>query len=326
MQRREFITLIGGAAAVWPVAARAQQKAMPVVGFLSSRSPSESSSLADSFRRGLRQIGFVEGQSVIIAFRWAEGRYDRLPALATELIDLPVTSLFAAGGSPTALAAKGATSTIPIVITSADPVGLGLVASLSHPGGNVTGISNLSSDLPSKSTELLKQLVPEANEIAYLVNPTNRNAEPNWKQASLAASVLEIKLRVFNAATTRELDEAFAEIAKRRIVALEVMSDAFFDSQSERIVELSTHNKIVGCYPWRDYVLAGGMMSYGTNLLDSYRQAGIYTGRILRGEKPSELPVMQPTKIELVLNLKTAKTLGMTVPPTLLAIADEVIE
>jgi ABC-type uncharacterized transport system substrate-binding protein len=325
MRRRDLIALIGGAAA-WPLAARAQQKTLPVVGVLHSSSPSEASGLVDAFRKGLRQSGLLEGQSLSIEFRWAEGHYDRLPALASELINLPVAALFAAGGSSAALAAKTATSTIPVVFVSSDPVSLGLVASLNHPGGNVTGISNLSSDLPTKTTELLKQLVPGANTIAYLVNPTNLSAESNGKQASLAASVLGIELRLLNAATLRELDEAFAELARRRIVALEVMADAFLYTQRERIVELSIKNGIIGCYPWREYVLEGGLMSYGTNLLESYRQAGIYTGRILRGEKPSALPVMQPTKIELVLNLKAAKTLGITVPPTLLAIADEVIE
>ena len=325
MKRREFLGIVGGAAA-WPLAARAQQAATPVVGFLSSRSPSESSGLIDSFRKGLRQTGSVEGQNVNIAFRWADGRYERLPALASELVELPVAVLFAAGGTPAALAAKAATSTIPVVFLSTDPVGLGLVASLSHPGGNLTGISNLASDLPSKSTELLKQLMPGANVIAYLVNPTNPSAAAYVRQASLAASALSVELRVINAGTSQELADAFTELAKRRIVALGVMADAFLDSQRERIVALSVQNGIAGCYPWRDYVLAGGMMSYGTNLSDSYRQAGIYVGRILRGEKPSDLPVMQPTKIELVLNLKTAKSLGITVAPTLLAIADEVIE
>ena len=325
MRRRTFIILVGGGA-VSPLVARAQQKAMPVVGFLSARSPFESSGVVDSFRKGLRQIGFIEGQSVVIAFRWAEGRYDRLPALASELIDLPVAALFAVGGSSAALAAKAATSTIPIVFVSSDPVGLGLVACLSHPGGNVTGISNLASELPSKSTELLKQLVPGADVIAYLVNPANQSAEVGRQQASLAAKALGIELRVLAAGTPRELDEAFAELKRLRITALEVMADAFFDGQRERIVELSAQNGIAGCYPWRDYVLAAGMMSYGTNLLESYRQAGIYVGRILRGERPSDLPVMQPTKFELVLNLKTARTLGIGVPPTLLAIADEVIE
>jgi putative tryptophan/tyrosine transport system substrate-binding protein len=326
MRRREFIMLIGGVAAGCPLATRAQQTATPVVGFLSSRSPSESSVLIDSFRKGLRQLGSVEGQNVNIAFRWADGQYERLPALASELVDLPVAVLFAAGGSPAAFAAKEATSTIPVVFITSDPVSLGLVASLNKPGGNLTGISNLATDLPSKSTELLKQLVPTANAIAYLVNPTNFSAEANARQASLAAKALGVELRVLKARTSRELDDAFSELAQHRIVALEIMADAFFDSHRERIVELSARNGIAGCYPWRDYVLAGGMMSYGTNLSDSYRQAGIYAGRILRGEKPSDLPVMQPTKIELVLNLKTAKTLELTVAPTLLAVADEVIE
>ncbi|OKO75180.1 hypothetical protein AC629_34255 [Bradyrhizobium sp. NAS80.1] len=326
MRRRDFVRLVSGLAGAWPLVVRGQRAATPVVGFLSGRSLSESAGLIDSFRKGLRQSGFVEGQNVNIAFRWADGRYERLPALASELVDLPVAGLFAAGGSPAALAAKAATSTIPVVCLTTDPVGLGLVASLSHPGGNVTGISNLASDLPGKSTELLKRLIPAANVIGYLVNPTNPSYELHVRQASLAASALGVELRAINAATPQEVADAFAELARRRIIALSVMADAFLDSQRDRIVALSIQNSIAGCYPWRDYVLAGGMMSYGTNLPDSYEQAGIYVGRILRGEKPSDLPVLQPTKLELVLNLKAAKTLGVTVPPTLLAIADEVIE
>jgi len=326
MRRREVIRLLGGMAAGWPLTASAQQAAMPVVGFMSSRSPAESSDLIESFRKGLRQMGMIEGQNVVIAFRWAEGHYELLSALASELVRHPVAVLFAAGGSTSALAAKAATSTIPVIFLTGNPVGLGLVASLNHPGGNVTGISNLSTDLPSKSTELLKQLVPGAGVIAYLLNPASLNAETSYKQALLAANSLGIQLRVLNAGSRRELDEAFAELARLRIFALEVMADAFFDTQRERIVELSIQNGIIGCYPWRDYVLAGGMMSYGSNLPESYRQAGIYVGRILHGEKPSDLPVMQSTKIELVLNLRTAKTLGIAVPPVLLAIADEVIE
>lgn len=326
MHRRAFMMLIGGAATVRPLATRAQQAPTSVIGFLSGRSASESSGLIDSFRNGLRQMGFVEGQNANIAFRWADGSYERLPALASELVALPVAVLLAAGGTPAALAAKAATSTIPVVCLTTDPVGLGLVASLSHPGGNVTGISNLASDLPGKSTELLSRLMPAANVIAYLVNPTNPSSVAQARQASLAANALHVELRVINAGTSQELADAFAELAKRRIVALGVMADAFLDSQRERIVALSAQNGIAGCYPWRDYVLAGGMMSYGTNLPDSYRQAGIYVARILRGEKPADLPVLQPTKIELVLNLKTARTLDIVVPPTLLAIADEVIE
>ena len=262
----------------------------------------------------------------MIAFRWAEGKYDRLPELAAELVDLHVGVLFAPGGSPSALAAKAATSTTPVVFVTSDPVSAGLVASLSHPGANVTGISNMATDLPSKSTALLKQLVPTASVIAYLVNPLNLSAEADIKQASLAASALGVQLQVLHAKTLEELDEAFATLAQRHIVALGVMADAFFDIQRERIVKLSIKYGIAGCYPWRDYVVAGGMMSYGTNLSDSYRQAGIYVGRILRGERPSDLPVMQPTKIELALNLKTARTMGITISPNLLAVADEVIE
>jgi putative tryptophan/tyrosine transport system substrate-binding protein len=325
VRRREFITLLGGAAA-WPLAAHAQQPAMPVVGFLSSRSPGESTDVVAAFRKGLRQMGFVEGQNAIIAFRWAEGRYERLPALASDLVDLPVAVLFAAGGSPSGLAAKAATSTTPIVFLASGPVHFGLVASLNRPGGNITGISNLATELVGKSIEILKQLVPTAAVIAYLVNPANPSTEADLKGALAAASALGIQLHVLNAGTTRDVDQAFATLAKLRIGALGVMADAFFDSQRDKILELSARYTIAGCYPWREYVLAGGLVSYGTNLPDSYRQAGIYAGRVLRGEKPVDLPVMQPTKFELVLNLKTAKTLAITVPPTLLAIADEVIE
>ena len=271
-------------------------------------------------------MDFVEGQNVTIEFRWADGRYERLPELATELAKLPVGVMFAAGGGPPASAAKAAASTIPVVFVASDPVKLGLVASLNHPGGSVTGISNLATDLPGKSTELLKQLVSDAKVIGYLLNPTNLSAPGYAKQASSAARALGVELRVVKAQTPEQLDAAFAELAKERISVLEVMADAFFDSHRDRIVELSVQNKIAGCYPWPDYVSSGGLMSYGTNLSDSYRQAGIYVGRILRGEKPSDLPVMQPIKIHLVLSLKTAKQLGIPVPPSLLAIADEVIE
>jgi putative ABC transport system substrate-binding protein len=325
MKRREFIALLGGTTAAWPYVARAQQQ-MPIIGFLSGRSPGESAGLVESFRTGLRQIGFVEGQDVLIAFRWAEGRYDRLPELAAELVGLHVGVLFAAGGSPSALAAKAATSTTSVVFVGSDPVNIGLVASFNHPGANVTGISNMANDLPSKSTALLKQLAPAVDVIAYLINPSNLVAEANAKQAELAASSLGIQLQVIHARTLDDLDETFATLKKQRIGALVVMADAFFDSQRERVVALSVKHGVVGCYPWREYVLAGGIMSYGTSLSDSYRQAGIYAGRILRGERPSDLPVMQPTKIELALNLKTAKAMGITIPPTLLAIADEVIE
>lgn len=324
MRRRTFLGLVGGVAA-GPLAAAALE-AVPVVGFLSSRAPSESTALVESFRRGLRQLGLTEDKDLNIAFRWAEGHYERLPELATSLANLPVNVIFAAGGSPAALAAKAATSSIPIVFLASDPVNLGLVASLNRPGGNITGISNLATDLPSKSAQLLKQLRPDAKAIAYLVNPTNPSTLPMTAQAAETAQALGAELRVINAATLQEIDNAFTEMARLGVIALQVMADAFLDSHRERIVALSSSNGIAGCYPWRDYVVAGGMMSYGTNLADSYRQAGIYAGRIIKGEKPADLPVMQPTKIELVLNLKTASTLGIAVPPQLLAIADEVIE
>jgi len=312
-------------AAVWPRAAAAQQP-VPVVGFFSGRSPSESTALVESFRRGLRQLGLVEDKNVMIVFRWAEGRYERLPDLAANLVNLPVNVIFTAGGSPVALAAKAATSSIPIVFVASDPVNFGIVASLSHPGGNATGISNLATDLPSKSTQLLMQMRPDTKTIALLVNPTNLSASLHAQHASEAANALGVELHMIGAETLQEIDKAFAQMENLGIKVLEVTPDAFLDSQREHIVELSTMNRITGCYPWRDYAVAGGLMSYGTNLADSYRQAGIYVGRIVKGERPADLPVMQPTKIELVLNLKTAAVLGVAVPPQLLAVADEVIE
>ena len=326
MRRRDFITLISGVAAAWPFAARAQQSAMPVVGFLSSRSPSESADLIAAFHKGLRQMGFVEGQSAIVAFRWAEGHYERLAALASDLVGLPVAVLFAAGGSPSALAAKAATSTIPIVFLASDPIALGLVSSLNQPGGNVTGISNVVTELPGKSLSLLKQTVPTVGTIGYLVNPSSPIATLFLKDARAAANKLGIQLHELNATTQIGIDETFATLAKLRIAALGIMADPFFDSQRDRIVELSAKYRIAGCYPWREYVFAGGLMSYGANLADQYRQAGIYIGRILRGESPINLPVMEPTKFEFVINLKTAKDLGLTIPPGILSIADDVIE
>jgi ABC-type uncharacterized transport system substrate-binding protein len=324
LKRREFITLLGGAAA-WPFAARAQ-RAMPVVGFLSSRSPGESAEAVAAFRRGLRQIGFVEGQNVVIAFRWAEGHYDRLTSLANDLVESRVAAIFAAGGLPSALAAKAASSTIPIIFLASEPVRQGLVSNLSRPEGNVTGIANLVPDLASKSVETLKMMLPSVATIAYLVNPSNPVSLAGSVEALRAADALGIRATVLNASTTRDIDDAFTQLSKLGIRALVVMGEPFFDSQRENLVELSNRHSIAGCYPWREYVLAGGLMSYGSNLIDSYRQAGIYAGRVLRGEKPSELPVMLPTKFELVINLQTAKRLGIEVPPALLVIADEVIE
>jgi len=311
----------------WPLAARAQQPAMPVIGFLSSRSPGESAGVVAAFHQGLREIGFIEGQNVVIAFRWAEGHYDRLPALAADLIGLRAAVLFAAGGPPSALAAKAATPTIPIVFSAVnDPVQLGLVASLNQPGGNVTGMSLFASELWAKVVELLKELVPAATVIAYLVNPSNPSAEMYSKGAVAAASALGIQVHVLNASTEHDLEESFASLVKLGAGGLVVPNEPFFDSQRDRIVALSARYAVAAVYSIREYVVAGGLMSYGTSLADSYRRAGIYGGRILKGEKPADLPVMQPTKFELVLNLKTARALGPRVPDKLLAFADEVIE
>jgi putative tryptophan/tyrosine transport system substrate-binding protein len=307
--------------------AQAQQTPMPVIGFLSSRSPGESANVLAAFREGLRETGFVEGQNVAIAFRWAEGRYDQLPALAAELVSLKVTALFAAGGPPAAFAAKTATSTIPVVFSSvAEPVQLRLVASLNRPGGNVTGMSNLADELWAKNVQLLKELVPGAAIIGYLVNPSTPSAEIYLKGAAAGSSVTGIDVRVLKASTEPELDEAFASLVKLGAGGLVVPNEPFFDSKRDKIVALSARYALPTIYTIREYALVGGLMSYGPSLSDSYRKAATYLGRILKGEKPADLPVQQPTKFELVINLKTAKALGLEIPPTLLARADEVIE
>ena len=313
--------------AAWPLSLHAQQTSMPVIGFLGSRSPSESTYVVAAFRRGLGEAGFVEGRNCLIAFRWADGRYDQLPALAAELVALRPAVLFSAGGSPPALAAKAATSTIPVVFSAAsDPVRLGLVASLNRPGGNVTGMASFNLELAGKRLEKLKELVPAAGIIGYLVNPAGPAGRAEASDALAAARALGIELHVLEAGTANEIDAAFAGLERLRVGGLVVQGDPFLDSQRERLVALSARHTVPASYMWREYVAAGGLMSYGTSLPDSYRQAGIYVGRILKGDKPADLPVMQPTKFELAINLKTAKTLGLTVPPTLLAIADEVVE
>ena len=326
MRRREFITLIGGTAATWPIAARAQQPAMPVIGFLSSRSPGESAGVVAAFRQGLRETGFIEGRNLAIAFRWAEGRYDRLPGLAAELVDMPVALLFSAGGPPTAFAAKAATSKVPIVFSAvSDPVEIGLVPRLNQPGGNVTGMAVFNASLGEKRIELIRELLPTAGAVGYLLNPSNQVSAFEAKGAHTAARKLAIELRVMNASSESEIDAAFGA-AKPSVNALIVSGEPFFDSQRERIVALAARHGVAASYAFREYVVAGGLMSYGTDLPDSYRQAAIYAGRILKGEQLANLPVVQPTKFHMAFNLKTAKALSLTVPPTLLARADEVIE
>ena len=328
MRRRDFIKVVGSLAAAWPLAARAQQPAMPVIGFLSSRSPGESTSVVAAFRQGLRETGFIEGQNLGIAFRWAEGHYDRLPALASELVSLPVTLLFAAGGTPSAFAAKGATSTIPVVFSAvSDPVEIGLVPSLNQPGGNLTGMGIFNASLGTKRLELMKELMPNAGVIGYLLNPASgRKSETESKSVVAAARALGVDVRILNAKSESELESAFAGLQGQRIGALVVSGEPFFDSQRERIVGLAAKYAVSTIYAWREYVLAGGLMSYGTDLPESYRQAAIYAGRILKGETPANLPVVQPTKFYMAVNFKVAKSLGIEVPPRLLGLADEVVE
>jgi putative ABC transport system substrate-binding protein len=326
MRRRQFICVICAAAA-WPFAVRAQQPAMPVIGFLSSRSPGESAGVVAAFRQGLREAGFIEGQNALVAFRWAEGHYERLPALAAELVGLQVTVLFTAGGPPAAFAAKAATQTIPIVFSAAiDPDRIGLVASLNRPGGNVTGMSLMPSELAAKSVQLLKQLLPAATLIGYLVNPSNPGAPVYVLEASAAAKTLGIAVHVLNASTEGDLDEVFASLPKVGVNGLAVPAEPFFDSQRDRMVALAVRYGVPAIYGLREYAVAGGLMSYGASLPDTYRRAAIYVGRVLKGEKPANLPVVQPTKFDLVLNMKTAKALGLNIPEQLLATADEVIE
>ena len=327
MRRRDFIAGIAGSSAAWPLAARAQQPAMPVIGFLSSRSPGKSAGLVAAFRQGLSEAGFVEGQNAIVAFRWAEGHYDRLPALAAELVGLRVAVLFTAGGPPSAFAAKAATQTIPIVFSAAiDPDRIGLVTSLNHPGGNITGMSLFPSELAAKSVQLLKQLLPAATLIGYLVNPSNPSAPVYVSEASTAAKTLGIAIRVLNASTEHDLDEVFASLPNIGINGLAVPAEPFFDSQRDRIVALAARYRVPAIYGLREYAVVGGLMSYGTSLPDTYRRAAIYVGRVLKGENPANLPVMQPINYDLVLNMKTARTLGLRIPEQLLALADEVIE
>jgi putative tryptophan/tyrosine transport system substrate-binding protein len=326
MRRREFITLLGGTAA-WPLVARAQQAVVPVIGFLSGRSARESAGVLAGFRKGLHEAGYDEGTNVHIAFRWGEGHYRELPVLASDLVGLRVTVMVAAGGEIVALAAKTTTSTIPIVfIVGTDPVKAGLVTSLSRPGGNVTGVTLLTATLGAKRLGLVRDIVPAAILIAVLVNPLNSNTAAYLSDIEGAARSLGQNINIWRASTPSEVDAAFAEIVQQHASALVVIPDAFFSSVRDQLVSLAARHALPAIFDSRENVAAGGLMSYGTSYSDVYHQAGMYAGRILKGAKPVDLPVLQPTKFEFVINLKTATALGLTIPPGILAIADEVIE
>jgi putative ABC transport system substrate-binding protein len=326
MRRREFITLLGGAAAAWPLAARAQQPATPVIGFLNTRTPGADPHLLDAFRRGLKETGYVEGQNVAIEYRWAFNEYDRLPALAADLVRRQVT-VIAAIGSPFAPAAKAATTTIPIVfIIGFDPVEVGLVTSLNRPGGNLTGVTVLGVELGSKRLELLHELVPATNILAALVNPDTPAAETQSTELHTAARTFGLKLHVLHASADRDFDTVFATLRQLGAGGLVIGNDTFFSTRSEQLAALALRHAVPAIFQYRQFVEAAGLMSYGGNLSDNYRLTGVYTGRILKGEKPSDLPVMQSTKVELIINMKTAKALGIEVPLPLLGRVDEVIE
>jgi putative ABC transport system substrate-binding protein len=326
MRRRDFITLLGGAAA-WPIAARAQQPPTPIVGFLSARSSADSAGLLIAFHKGLKEAGYVEGQNVVIDYRFAEGQYDRLPVLAADLVNRQVAAIAAISGTPAALAAKAATTTIPIVFANgADPVASGLVPNLNRPSGNISGVTFLASETIPKRLEVLHELVPKAHIVGYLVNPINPITEGEIKDTAAAAHARGLQLLVHSASTKDAIDEGFATFVQRRISALIIGNDTFLSGRKEQIFTLAALHAIPTIYYEREFAAAGGLLSYGTDFADSYRQAGIYVGRILNGAKPADLPVQQPTKFELVINLKTAMAMGLAVPPTLLARADEVIE
>jgi putative tryptophan/tyrosine transport system substrate-binding protein len=326
MRRRELMLVLGGAMTAAP-ALRAQQTAMPVIGFLGGGSPTPFAPLVTAFRKGLSETGYVEGQNITIEYRWAEGSYDKLPALAADLVDRKVDLIVAAAGSPSALAARSATSTIPIVFTGiGDPVAIGLVASLAQPGGNVTGFGNLVVEMMPKRFELLSELVPQATVIALLVNPSSPIAEHMTREVQEAARVKGVQLPILKAGTESEIDAAFASLAELHAGALVVGPDPVFFSRREQLLALASRHAVPVMYDWREFVATGGLISYGASIAAIYRQVGIYAGRILKGEKPADLPVQRPTTFELVVNLKTAKALGLTVPPSILARATEVIE
>jgi putative tryptophan/tyrosine transport system substrate-binding protein len=328
MKRREFITLLGGAAAAWPLTARAQQPAMPVVGFLSAEWPDLFADRLRAFHGGLSETGYVEGRNLAIEYRWAEGRNDRLPALAAELVRRQVSAIVTAGSTPAALAARAATTTIPIVFyLGADPVEVGLVTSLSRPGGNLTGVVTLNVEVAAKRLELLHELVPTATIIAALVNPTAPVlAETMTRDLQAAARTLGLQLHVLHASGERDFDTVFTSLVQLRAGGLVIGADALFNSRSEQLAALTVRHAVPAIYQFREFVSAGGLMSYGTTVVDTYRPLGVYTGRILKGEKPAELAVQQATRLELIINMKSARALGLTVPLPLVGRADEVIE
>jgi putative ABC transport system substrate-binding protein len=327
MKRRDFITLVGGAAAAWPMATRAQQPAMPVVGFLSSASPEPFANLLAAFLRGLKESGYVEDRNVAIEYRWADNRYDRLPVFAADLVRRRVAVILASGANLPVIAAKAATTTIPIVFAGADdPVKNGLVASLSRPGGNVTGMALFTVELLAKQLELLRELVPNATVISVLLNPNNPNVENQLQELRQAQPAIDRPLIFSRAGTNSDFDAVFRAMVTQRVAAVLVCPDPFFNAAREQISALAVRYRLPAINAFRDFAAAGGLISYGNNIPENYRQAGTYVGRILKGDKPADLPVLQPTKFELVINLKTAKTLELEIPPKLLALADEVIE
>ena len=328
MRRREFITLLGGAAAAWPVAARAQQSVMPVIGFLGAVSPDSYSERLRGFRQGLKDTGYVEGENVAIEYRWAENQFDRLPALAADLVRRKVDVIAAIGGNLVAQTAEAATTTIPIVfIATEDPVKLGFVASLARPGGNATGINFYSGELTAKRLELLREMVPAATRVAVLVNPANAlTTESTLRDVHSAAHAMGLQIQVVNASTSYEINAAFATFGRERPNALFVGLDIFLNNRRAQLVNLASHYTLPAIFSNRDFAEIGGLMSYGSDIKDTFRQVGVYVGRILKGAKPADLPVVQASKFELVINAETARMLGLTVPPTLLATADEVIE
>jgi putative ABC transport system substrate-binding protein len=326
MRRREFIRLFSSTVVAWPLTARAQQAAMPVIGFLNSASSESFQSLVAAFRQGLSESGYVEGQNLAIEYRWADGDYEKLPRLAADLVGRRVSAILA-GGPPAVVAAKAATATIPIVFTSGgNPIELGLVSSLNQPGGNVTGVSFLLNELSAKRLELLRELVPAAASVGFLANPTRPSFQSEVKEAQQAAQALGVKLTVLNASTEAEVDAAFAEFSRQRIAALLVGADSFYLARRDQIVALANRLRIATMYDAREFAVAGGLISYAPSFAAVYQQAGIYVAKILKGAKPADLPVLQPTKFDLVINLKTAQALGLTISNQMQLLADEVIE